>query len=1326
MKHNSRFNLFGLFAVATLLLLAAACMRDPMKGLEYDGDDAVVRFTIQPEGFSAATRADANGGRPEGKVDYPQESQFPHISDGTKARLLVYAVYDENGTLLPEFGQRERDIKEGENTDDNKYRLYIDGDTTSLGIGQTLVKTDKFPVEVVLPLKRNVTYKVAFWAQAPDCKFYDIHDLKAVKVHYAEIESASQENQGDELVFSSTTPNNDESRDAFCRVKELKLEKKQDENQTVLLYRPLAQINVGTTGYDYETAVQMKEYTYSRIQIVAAARYLDVVNDKVLVNETSTGTSSAEYYSALEFGWARIPAYINYDDEEFKGVDLKSVGDKEEFLKVHLYKDNEINDDEYMPREGDFCAYAGLADNNKKTETFKYLSMCYVLVPSNEAVPSNTEPNDPKKYASTTLGRVRVWLATDAQGADAKEIVNLSNVHATRNWRTNIVGDIMTTNVGLQVVLEPTYAGDYNGMYKDGDITEWSGWLDEGHGAYYDAENDEILISNVNGLLWLQQMVNGDLVYTVQNPAITEKMIGKPIRYFTYDGKNTAFGADGEPSAKGIMDPTIDPKYEDKPEEARQLKARILRATHQDKNKAYNEKGTNDGDENKNGDNRSWPKYNNFHFVGEDGPAKVKLMADIDLSGIEWLGIGFDCKMDQTGDMLADNNSEKLNDETKNGNDKNIDKTTHRAFFGTFDGNGHTVSNLKTKRFSTDVHAYSVQGGGSGPYEAVQWYARGFFGQLGGNATVKNLTLRNVDIYGNHCLGGIAGAAIGVNAKEPGGTNICIKKCTVDGGRIENVPMYRGDIEGQNGRTYARGVNTGGIVGMYNAGGSVTECHVRNLIIDGYRTVGGIVGCIVHKYFAYWTTDGFKSKTSSKDDTKVNPASITDNHISNSTVMGDNFKPFAYLRHGEVSETETVNGQEYTYKTAWGIGYSWGVAYNTYCMLFVGGEEGYDKVNNKYKEDYYTAGNTAENVQRVDFSGYYKLENTTSTTKQILARTTDIENVTIEELPMLSNWFVDEVSIKSNLIGTPSAYKRYKTHTTVFSTKDPNKKELQVPFDLPRILDVDWDTSSGRVGMHVGAIVLDGADEQNLGRHIFSVREATGKNDCAIQITSLDRSQFSEGSTSGWITKAQATVSNLSVRGNPYAYTGICLSPNKSMSEGGSITLSNVAVYDVYQTLALDLENSGNSEANVWPKSVSPVGVILLVKDSNLRGYTVPGVGWKTVTYNSVVFERGAHILAANDPANATEYTCQVDETADGTTFTDCTFKAPYIIGISKDVNVSFEGTTTFAGDCTIQYGETKVTVPSGAYTKVVVKTDGSVILTDMSGQETTVKAAAE
>ena len=130
------------------------------------------------------------------------------------------------------------------------------------------------------------------------------------------------------------------------------------------------------------------------------------------------------------------------------------------------------------------------------------------------------------------------------------------------------------------------------------------------------------------------------------------------------------------------------------------------------------------------------------------------------------------------------------------------------SFHGTFDGQGYTISNLTA---SDNAKGYA---------------AAGLFGSLMG--TVKNVTLKNVNIHSTH----YAGAVVAYSSKN-GAT---VENCHVDGGTITSVPEYTGSA-------YDNGDNAGGIIGYYVTDDKVTNCTAKNLTITAYRELGGITGC---------------------------------------------------------------------------------------------------------------------------------------------------------------------------------------------------------------------------------------------------------------------------------------------------------------------------------------------------------------------------------------------------------------------------------------------------------------------------------------------------
>ena len=113
----------------------------------------------------------------------------------------------------------------------------------------------------------------------------------------------------------------------------------------------------------------------------------------------------------------------------------------------------------------------------------------------------------------------------------------------------------------------------------------------------------------------------------------------------------------------------------------------------------------------------------------------VKLEADLDLSGISWTPIGR---------VYTD------------GSDKYYD------FYGTFDGQGHTISNLSV--------------GDDGSYTIDDGHNNGLFGGTR-NATVRNLIVENATIKGNWHVGTVIAHAQGATTVK----NVLVKNCKVTG-----------------------------------------------------------------------------------------------------------------------------------------------------------------------------------------------------------------------------------------------------------------------------------------------------------------------------------------------------------------------------------------------------------------------------------------------------------------------------------------------------------------------------------------------------------------
>lgn len=172
---------------------------------------------------------------------------------------------------------------------------------------------------------------------------------------------------------------------------------------------------------------------------------------------------------------------------------------------------------------------------------------------------------------------------------------------------------------------------------------------------------------------------------------------------------------------------------------------------------------------------------NGNSYAGET----VALMADIDLAGINWTGIGVN-NISQGHGRVAD------------------------IFQGTFEGNGHKVSNMSMSNDYPDVAT------------------AGFFNALGANASVEDLTIENAEISSTHYAGAIVGWA------HTEGDDAQIKNCHVVNATITSSPELVNE-------KWDNGDKAGGIAG-YLYGYTVSDCTVEDSTICAYRDLGGIIG----------------------------------------------------------------------------------------------------------------------------------------------------------------------------------------------------------------------------------------------------------------------------------------------------------------------------------------------------------------------------------------------------------------------------------------------------------------------------------------------------
>ena len=172
----------------------------------------------------------------------------------------------------------------------------------------------------------------------------------------------------------------------------------------------------------------------------------------------------------------------------------------------------------------------------------------------------------------------------------------------------------------------------------------------------------------------------------------------------------------------------------------------------------------------------------------------ITLTGNIDLKGIDWTPIG---------------------------------KDDNKAYTGTFDGNGKTITGLTVT--------------GSDQYA-------GLFGYIGSGGTVKNVVLEGVQITSDNSLGdagGVAGYSYGN-----------IENCSVSGsvsgsGSSSDVGgvvgcQIGGSITGCSSSATVKGTQrAGGVAGATNSGAILTACYATGsvtLVSNGTGYAGGVVG----------------------------------------------------------------------------------------------------------------------------------------------------------------------------------------------------------------------------------------------------------------------------------------------------------------------------------------------------------------------------------------------------------------------------------------------------------------------------------------------------
>ena len=237
--------------------------------------------------------------------------------------------------------------------------------------------------------------------------------------------------------------NNQDVRDAFFKTVEFTV--KGNQTIDVELKRPFAQINVGVYKTDWEAAVKSG---------------IEIEKSSVVIKDAATS--------------------INLLTGE--------VGDETTDVEVSYLSNTIPDEDLKVDLNGDGSYDNGNSDIDEDDEKYKWLSMSYILVADRNADTDN----------SGVLGDERATLESLQYTFSPKSGNNitfgdgLNSVPVQRNWRTNILGKLLTGDITFNITIDPIYDGDIN---VDAPVTTVVSTLDElkeafAKGGYIVLKND--------------------------------------------------------------------------------------------------------------------------------------------------------------------------------------------------------------------------------------------------------------------------------------------------------------------------------------------------------------------------------------------------------------------------------------------------------------------------------------------------------------------------------------------------------------------------------------------------------------------------------------------------------------------------------------------------------------------------------------------------------------------------------------------------------------------------------------------------------------------
>lgn len=305
-------------------------------------------------------------------VQVPGTAMTKAFGDGLSAGNLVLAVFDETGAELPELRQGDWTKSQTEIT----FNSISDS-----GKPQTFVN---------VRLVKGKTYTIVLWAQNKGLTCYDFSDMNNIKVDYTKDNTA-----------------NIEARDAFYACVSTGVVEG-DVTVEAELYRPFAQLNIGTDPEDFAAA---------------RAAGLDVDNLYVSVSVSRAATR-------LQTDHADLSYEISTSDSDFVTAQFAPG--------LSVISENHSSADRQM-------LVVKLDDQSEKT--YEWVGVNYLLT---SVDPDETREVTITLYEGTPENPTKLQLVSYEVG----------NVPLVANRRTNIAGNLLTSVGELEVFVSPGFLND--------------------------------------------------------------------------------------------------------------------------------------------------------------------------------------------------------------------------------------------------------------------------------------------------------------------------------------------------------------------------------------------------------------------------------------------------------------------------------------------------------------------------------------------------------------------------------------------------------------------------------------------------------------------------------------------------------------------------------------------------------------------------------------------------------------------------------------------------------------------------------------------------